>query len=149
MKELKYGYVKIISGPNSNRIARYIEDDENGKAHISYGYDQDVIKWPIYLSITKKSLSNDISVIDLVDRYYDLSQELNKIAFRGHLKIKKFSAKHNELISESNLIRDILHQYTSISNLTFKNKEKNIYLSSSFKDNLLVNDLIGELFLDN
>ena len=38
----KFGFVKIKSGIHKGKIARYIGNDEKGKAHISFRYDQEV-----------------------------------------------------------------------------------------------------------
>ena len=108
----KFGFVKIKSGIHKGKIARYIGNDEKGKAHISFRYDQDFLSWPVYSQVPKSVLNDDISLIDIIDRYYDVVGDLNKISLKGHPKVKKYSAKHNELICESHLLRCLLKEYT-------------------------------------
>lgn len=141
----QFGFVKIKSGTHKGRIARYIGHDEKGKAQITFSYDQDFLTWPISSQVSQNVLDDDISLIEIIDRYYDVVGDLNKISLKGHPKIKKYSAKHNELICESHLLRCLLKEYTAIHQLQFKEKETNIYMMSSFQDLLLVNDLIAEL----
>lgn len=148
MEQVQFGFVRITQGTHKDKIARYIEDDEKGKVKITFSYDQDFLSWPVYSTISKKYISSDITLIDLVDRYYHVVHDLNRISLRGHPKIKKFSAKHNELINESHLIRVLLKDYTSPHHLQFKDKEKNIYIAGSFKDTLWINDMIAELSID-
>ena len=145
----RFGFVKIKSGTHKGKIARYIGNDEKGKAHISFSYDQDFLSWPIYSQVSQSVLNDGISLIDIIDRYYDVVSDLNKISLKGHPKIKKYSTKHNELICESHLLRCLLKEYTAIHQLRFKEKETNIYLMSSFQDLFLVNDLIAELTLNH
>lgn len=141
----RYGFVKIKSGTYKGRIARYIGNDEKGKAQISFGYDQDFLTWPIYTQVPQSVLSDDISLVDIIDRYYDVVNDLNKISLKGHPKIKKYSAKYNELICESHLLRYLLKDYTSFHQLQFKQKETNVCILSSFQDLLFINDMIAEL----
>lgn len=143
---LEYGYVKIVSGNDKGRIARYIKDDDTGKkAIISFGYQIDELPYSTYKKVSHISLTNSFYKEDLLERYYDIIDDLKAIDIRGHKKIKKYSQEHNDLITECDLVRNLLREYFHISNLNNEEKQKNIIIFSSFKDTLWCNDFVLDL----
>ena len=83
----KFGYVKIVSGQAARRIGRFIGWDEKGvKAKVAFGYDTDILPYTNYHFFSVNSITNNITKQDLVDRYFELSQDLKAIDLRAHPK---------------------------------------------------------------
>lgn len=143
---LEFGYVRILSGIAKGRIGRYLaNDNKTGKAKVSFGYENDFLTFTSSSLFASASISNDITIQDLVDRYYIIVNELNRIDLRGHAKIKKYSAGHTSLITECNIVRGLLNEYSGLKYLNKMQFANNIVLLTSFQDILWCNDFVLDL----
>lgn len=142
----KFGFVKIKSGQTSGRIGRFVGWDEHGiKAKVAFGYDNDILPYTNYRFYSINSITNDISKQDLVERYFEIYQDLKAIDLRAHQRIRKYTADHTSVITECGMIRHLLQRFFDFKNLTLKNKEKNIIIICKIPDILWVNEVALEL----
>ena len=145
-KSLEFGYVRILTGIAKGRIGRYLDVDNNtGKAKVSFGYENDFLTYTTSNLFASASISNDITKQDLIDRYYIIVNELNRIDLRGHARIKKYSAGHTSLITECNIVRGLLNEYLGFQHLNKMQFANNIALFMPFQDVLWCNDFILDL----
>lgn len=142
----KFGFVKIISGKATGRIGRFVGWDENGvRAKIAFGYDNDILPYTNYHFYSVNSITNNITKQALIDRYFEIVQDLKAIDLRAHPQIKKYTADHTSVITECGIIRDLLQRFFNFKNLTLKDKEKNIVLVTLSNNILWINELALEL----
>lgn len=142
----EFGFVKIKSGQTSGRIGRFVGWDEHGiKAKVAFGYDNDILPYTNYRFYSINSITNDIGKQDLIERYFEIYQDLKAIDLRAHPRIKKYTADHTSIITECGMIRQLLHRFFNFKNLTLKNKEKNIIIVCKLLDILWVNEIALEL----
>lgn len=147
---VKFGFVKVIAGKSSGRIGRFVGYDlDDSKAKIAFGFENDVLTYTNYKFYSLNSISNEIQKQDLIDRYFDIRQELKAIDVRGHPEIKKYSAEHTSLISELNMICGLFNQIFSIAELDKHQKDQNVIIFCSFLDRLWLNEFILDLELKN
>lgn len=145
-RSLEFGYVRILSGLAKGRIGRHMGIDKStGKAKVSFGYENDFLTYTNGHLFAPASISNDINKQDLIDRYYIIVNELNKVDIRGHAKIKKYSAGHTSLITECNIVRGLLNEYISLKYLSKMKFVNNIIILMSFQDILWCNDFVLDL----
>lgn len=147
---VKFGFVKIISGKASGRIGRFVGfHPDDAKAKIAFGFENDVLTFTNCKFYSCNSISNDIQKQDLIDRYFEITQELKAIDVRGHSEIKKYSAEHTSLISEFNLICGLFSQIFSVSRLDKHKQDQNVILFCSFLDRQWTNEFLLDLELKN
>lgn len=144
---MEYGFVKIISGKYKGRIARYTRDSDN-KAVISFSYLIDIVPYSFFDKVSFSSISNNITKIDLLDRFYNLSSLLIDIDHTANKEIRKYSLEHQNLILELSLVRHLISKYFDIKNLDENNYKNNATLVTSSRDFIYVSDLLLELELN-
>lgn len=144
---MEYGFVKIISGKYKGRIARYTRDSDN-KAVISFSYLIDIVPYSFFDKVSFSSISNNITKIDLLDRFYNLSSLLIDIDHTANKEIRKYSLEHQNLILELSLVRHLISKYFDIKNLDENNYKNNVTLVTSSRDFIYVSDLLLELELN-
>lgn len=144
MNDLQFGYVKILSGVSSGRIGRYVSDErDSGKAKINFGYQTDALSFQSYRNckiLSKASITNDISKLDLIERHFAIVRELESVDLKSNRKIRKHSAEHTEIITECNIIRGLLRERFSPALLQKRNARENVLMFCSFFDVVWLND---------
>ena len=142
----KFGYVKIISGQTTGRIGRFVGFDEKGiRAKVAFGYDNDILPYTNYHFYSINSISNNITKQDLVDRYYQITQDLKAIDLRSHPRIRKYTADHTSVITECGMVRHLLQRVFALKNLILKDKEKNVVLITAMNQIVWLNELALDL----
>lgn len=144
---MKYGFVKILSGKNKGRIARFVRISDN-KAVISYSYLIDFAPYSYFDKVSLNAITIEIKKTDLLNRYYDLSIVLDEIDHTANKEIKKYSVEHQNLILELSLVKQLIKIYFSFFNTLDSNFNKNTLLISSFKDYSYINDFLLEFEYD-
>ncbi len=144
---MEFGFVKIIAGKYKGRIARYTRNSDN-KAVISFSYLIDVVPYSFFDKVSFNSISNNITRVDLLDRYYNLSSLLIEIDHTANKEIRKYSLEHQNLILELSLVRHLISKYFDIKNLEENNYKNNAAIITSSRDFVYTSDLLLELELN-
>jgi len=144
--DLNYGYVIVTGTKAKGRIGRYkLADSETGKAIVYWSYEGDLFKYTNCSEFTLSNLSNDISLNDVVDRYFVMKNELLKIDMRAHSTIKKHSDTHKALMCEFNLICSLFMHMINNKCLSGENNNRNVFVFYSFLDNNFMYEFAADL----
>lgn len=144
------GYVLITRGKDKGRIGRYLSNDTKGNARVFFGYEGDflnVLGVSNYGLYKENQLSNDITLENLIERYFDILVQLKAIQRFSHATVKRWSEEHTKLSLESGLVRTLVNSFLDVSRLNQNQKERNIFLSTSFFDTEFVHELVTEFSL--
>lgn len=144
---MKFGFVKFTSGKYKGRIGRYTRNSDN-KAVISFSYLIDIVPYSFFDKVSLSSISNNITKVDLLDRYYNLSSLLIEIDHTANKEIRKYSLEHQNLILELSLVRHLISKYFDIKNLDENNYKNNTVIITSSRDFIYTSDLLLELELN-